>query len=151
MTANNMLQDTEAIEGKYTLFIEKTVASKLVWVLKGKNGWANSHAADSEDVVVIPFWSDRALAKVCAKDDWRGYLPVEIPLVEFLESWCVDMAENEMLAGINWDAKMVGKEAEALNVALDMLNRLKAINSAIAFKNYGSIDEFIADISESND
>lgn len=146
-----MLQDTEAIEGKYTLFIEKTVASKLVWVLRGKNGWANSHAGDNEDVVVIPFWSDRALAKVCAKDDWRGYLPVEIPLAEFLESWCVDMAENEILAGTNWDTNMLGKEAEALSVALDMLNRLKAINSAIAFKNYSSIDEFIADISESND
>lgn len=146
-----MLQDTEAIEGKYTLFIEKTVASKLVWVLKGKNGWANSHAADNEDVVVIPFWSDRALAKVCAKDDWRGYLPVEIPLAAFLESWCVDMAENEILAGTNWDTNMLGKEVEALGVALDMLNRLKAINSAIAFKNYISIDEFIADISESND
>jgi hypothetical protein len=146
-----MSQDTDAIEGKYTVFIEKTVASKLVWVLKGKNGWANSHAADNEEVVVIPFWSDRALAKLCARDDWKGYSPVEIPLAEFLESWCVDMSENEMLAGTNWDTSMVGKETEALQVALDMLNQLKAINSAITFKNYGSIDEFIADIRESND
>lgn len=146
-----MLQDIATIESKYKLFIEKTAASKLVWALKSKNGWANSHSNDSEDVDVIPFWSDRAYAKICARDDWKGYLPVEIPLAEFLESWCIEMADNEVLAGINWDANMFGKESAALNLALDILEQLNAINSAITFKNYSSINEFITEISESLD
>ncbi|WP_183556841.1 DUF2750 domain-containing protein [Mucilaginibacter sp. SP1R1] len=146
-----MLQDIATIESKYQLFIEQVAATKLVWVLKSKTGWANTHSSDSEEVDVVPFWSDRALAKVCARDDWRGYLPVEIPLVEFLENWCIGMAEMGTLAGINWDANMFGKESGAVNVAIDILKQLNVIDSAIAFKNYESINEFIADISESLD
>lgn len=146
-----MLQDTATTESKYKLFIEKTAASKLVWALKSKNGWANSHSNDSEDVDVIPFWSDRAYAKACARDDWKGYLPVEIPLAEFLENWCMEMADNEVLAGINWDANMFGKESTALALAVDILEQLNSINSAISFKNYSSINEFITEISESLD
>jgi hypothetical protein len=146
-----MLQDQATIESKYKLFIERAAASKLVWGLKSKDGWANSYSNDSEEVDVIPFWSDRAYAKICARDEWKGYIPVEIPLAEFLESWCVGMADEETLAGVNWDANMFGVESEALNVALDILNRLNAINSAITFKNYSSINEFITEISESLD
>lgn len=144
-----MLQDTATVEAKYQLFIEKVAATKLVWALKSKNGWANSHSNDSEEIDVIPFWSDRAYAKICARDDWKGYLPVEIPLAEFLEGWCIEMADNEVLAGINWDANMFGKESTALNLALGILEQLNSINSAITFKNYSSINEFITEISES--
>jgi hypothetical protein len=146
-----MLQDIATTESQYKLFIEKTAASKLVWALKSKNGWANSHSNESEEVDVIPFWSDRAYAKICARDDWKGYLPVEIPLAEFLESWCIEMADNEVLAGINWDANMFGKESTALNLAIDILEQLNSINSAISFKNYSSINQFITEISESLD
>jgi hypothetical protein len=143
-----MLQDTAAIESKYQLFISRVAATKLVWALKSKEGWANSHSNGSEESTVVPFWSDRALAKVCARDDWRGYLPVEIPLAEFLENWCIELAENEVLAGVDWDVNMFGKESAALNVALDILKQLDAIDSAIVFKNYSSINEFITEISE---
>ncbi|WP_448700413.1 DUF2750 domain-containing protein [Mucilaginibacter sp. AW1-3] len=143
-----MLHDTEAIETRYQLFIEQAAAAGLVWGLKNKGGFANSTSAEDEDVTVIPFWSDKALAKACARDDWKGYLPVAVPVVEFLESWCTEMAENGMLAGVNWDANMLGKEASPLHLVLDMLNKLKADNSAIKFENYGSIDDFIAQTAE---
>ena len=143
-----MLADENKIELIYEPFVQKAAASKLVWGLKSKEGWANSHSAQSEEVDLIPVWSDRALAKACARDDWRGYTPVEIPLVDFLENWCMGMAESETLIGINWDANMFGVESDAAQLALDILNRLQTINSAIVFKNYSSINEFIAEISE---
>jgi len=143
-----MLPDTDAIELKYNQFIDKAVALKSVWGLKGKGGWANSHSATDEAVGVVPFWSDRASAKICARDDWKGFLPTEILLSEFLESWCMEMGESESLAGINWDAKLLGLESDALQLAVDILNKLLGINSAIVFKNYSSISDFIADISE---
>ena len=99
-------------------------------------------------MTVIPFWSERAYAKICARDDWKSYSPTEVPLSIFLEDWCMGMAENDTLAGINWDANMLGKELDALELIVDVLNRLKVINSAIKFVNYSSIDEFIAEISE---
>jgi hypothetical protein len=143
-----MLQDTATTGLKYKLFIDTAVASKSVWGLKSKTGWAHSHSSDDEAVSVIPFWSDRALAKACARDDWKGYLPVQILLAEFLESWCVDMADENVLVGTNWDARMFGKEIHSLEVALDILNLLKASNTALVLKNYSSVDDFIANINE---
>ena len=78
-----MLQDTATIESKYQLFVEKTAATKMVWGLMSKEGWANSHSNNDEDVDVIPFWSDRAYAKACARDDWRGFTPTAIPWLNF--------------------------------------------------------------------
>ena len=141
-----MLQNTAIGESGYRSFITGAAASKLVWGLKNKQGWANSHAKDDEEIVVIPFWSDKALAKNCARDDWKGYLPVAIPLTEFLESWCIDMAENDALVGVNWDANMNGNESDALTVALDILNQLNADQTAIKFLNYDSVADFIAEI-----
>ena len=143
-----MLQDIATIESKYRSFVERVAASKLVWGLKSKSGWANSSSTDNEEIDVIPFWSDRAYAKVCARDDWKNYSAHEIPLAEFLEVWCTGMAEDETLVGVNWDANMFGKESDALIVALDVLNRLKEIDSVISFRNYNGIEEFIKEIRE---
>jgi hypothetical protein len=143
-----MSQQEEIIESKYNQFVERVAATKLVWGLKSKTGWANTESAEDEEVSVIPFWSERAYAKICARDDWKTYSPTEVPLSIFLEDWCMGMAENDTLVGVNWDANMLGKEVEALEVILDILNRLKSISSAIKFTNYGSIDEFITEISE---
>ncbi|WP_299359040.1 DUF2750 domain-containing protein [Mucilaginibacter sp.] len=144
----NMSEDKEITDQAYRSFIEKTAASKLVWGLYEKRGWASSHSAESEDVDLVPLWSERSLAKICAKGDWRGYTPTEIPLTEFLESWCLDLAENEIMIGVNWDANLMGWEAGALSVALDILTQLNEIQSAITFSNYSSIDEFITEVTE---
>ena len=144
-----MLQEIDTIDSKYNLFIEKVAASKLVWGLSNKKGWANADSNESEDITVVPFWSERAYAKACAKEDWRDFSAAEIPLADFLETWCVGMADDELLAGINWDANMLGKEIDTLSLALDLLNRLKAISSAIKFKNYAGVDEFITEIEAS--
>jgi hypothetical protein len=143
-----MLQDTATTESKYNLFIERVVTSKLVWGLQNKNGWANSYSNDSEEIDVIPFWSDRAYAKACAVDDWKSYAATSIPLSDFLENWCTGMIDEGILVGINWDAKMVGKECAASTLAVDILNRLKTINSAIEFIAYKNIDELISKINE---
>lgn len=144
-----MLQDTAAAEARYEAFVIQVAGSKLVWGLTNKEGWANTSANDDEETDVIPFWSDRAYAKACARDEWKGYMPTDMPLAEFLESWCVGMANDETMAGINWDSNMSGKECEALEVAYDILNQLNKIRSAIRFKNYASIDEFLHAIKES--
>ncbi|MES2809607.1 MAG: DUF2750 domain-containing protein [Bacteroidota bacterium] len=146
-----MTQDTTKLDSRYDLFVAKVAASKIVWGLQNKKGWANSHAADNEDTTVVPFWSERAYAKACAKDDWRDFTPTEIPLVDFLESWCLGMADDDLLAGINWDASMFGKEVNPFQLAVDILEQLKVIKSAIKFADFASIDDFIADIKVSLD
>ncbi|PLW88618.1 DUF2750 domain-containing protein [Mucilaginibacter sp.] len=142
-----MDQDTEAFEAGYKTFIEKAATIRSVWGLKGKGGWANAEASGEADAV-IPFWNDRAQAKICARDDWKGFLPTEILLADFLENWCVEMADNNTQAGINWNAQMQGVEVDALDLALDILHRLNEINSAITFSQYDSISQFIEAITE---
>lgn len=146
-----MLQDIATIETKYRLFIERTAATKLVWGLMSKQGWANSHSNHDEDVMVVPFWSDRAYAKACARDEWKQFTPESIHLADFLENWCPGMAEEGNLVGANWDANLFGKESGALDVALDILNKIKEMNSTIALRNYSNIDELIADINQAAD
>lgn len=146
-----MLQDIASIETKYQLFIERAAATKLVWGLMSKEGWANSHSNEDEDIAIIPFWSDRAYAKACARDDWKGFSPTSIPLAEFLESWCIGMAEQGDLIGANWDANMFGKESDALEVAIDIINKIKQMNSTLPLRNYSSLDELAADINQSAD
>lgn len=145
-----MLQDTATAETKYKLFIEKVAATKLVWGLLSKQGWANSSADSDDETDVIPFWSERGFAKACARDDWRGFTATEIPLADFLENWCIGMDENDTLVGANWDANMIGQEVEPLQVVFDILNRLKAINSTIKFKEYNNVEDFLTAINESN-
>ena len=141
-----MLEDIAAIDAKYKQFVEQAATSKLVWGLKDKQGWANTDSGAEEEGDVIPFWSDKAQAKACAREDWKGYLPTFIALPEFLESWCVEMAENNVLAGVNWDANMFGKEVNALELALDILEQVKTTGLDIKFLNYESVDAFIAEI-----
>jgi hypothetical protein len=141
-----MQEDTALIDAKYKEFVKQVAVSKLVWGLKDKQGWANTDSSGEEEGDVIPFWSDKASAKASARDEWKKYLPVAIPLPEFLESWCVEMAENGVLAGINWDTNMFGKEANALELALDILEQLKVAGTDVKFLNYESIDAFIAEI-----
>jgi hypothetical protein len=141
-----MLPDNTVIEARYKEFIEKVAATKLVWGLKDKQGLANTYSHDDEQVDVIPFWSDKAYAKTCARDEWKKYLPVAIPVAEFLESWCVEMAENGTLAGVNWDVNMYGTEAEALALALDILKQLNDTGADMKFSDYESISDFIAEI-----
>lgn len=140
-----MSEDT-AVDAKYKQFVEQATAAKLVWGLKDKQGWANTDSGAEEEGDVIPFWSDKAYAKASARDEWKKYLPVAIPLAEFLESWCVEMAENGVFAGTNWDANMFGKEANALELALDILEQAVASGTELKFLNYDSADAFIAEI-----
>lgn len=82
-------------------FIKRLVASREVWGLKSADGWAvststaNGHAGRS----ILPFWSERAYARQCAKEDWSHYQAMPIPLEVFLERWLVGMTADGCLAG----------------------------------------------------
>ena len=64
----------------------------------------------------MPFWSDRAYAKQCAKEDWSHYEPTPIPLPLFLERWLPGMAADGCLVGTNWNAHLCGHEIDPLEL-----------------------------------
>ncbi|ARS35106.1 DUF2750 domain-containing protein [Pontibacter actiniarum] len=137
-----MTEHAVDIEKQYKTFIQRVVDTERVWGLTKEDTWATSSSSEFEDTEVILFWSEEAGAKACAADEWAEYTPESISLVEFLENWCVGMYGDELLVGANWDANLIGKEAEPLVVALDVVTQLKAEGKTLEFEQYDSQQEF---------
>lgn len=137
-----MLQDSSIVHSKHLSFVERVVELDTVWALQNEEGCAVSNSNEYDDVEVIPFWSDKAYAAACAKEDWKEYRAVSMPLAEFLEDWCVGLHNDDLLVGTNWDANMFGEEANPLALALEILEKLKEKNKAITLTKYATMDEF---------
>ncbi|WP_242928992.1 DUF2750 domain-containing protein [Pontibacter vulgaris] len=143
-----MQQNGESNEATYKKFIERVVASDAVWGLSEGDIWATSSSNEFDDTEVILFWSSEAGAMACAEDEWDGYKAEQVPLVEFLENWCVGMYGDHLLAGLDWDAALSGKETEPLEAALDVINELKAQKKLVLFTNYDSLEDYESQIIE---
>ncbi|MCX2741839.1 DUF2750 domain-containing protein [Pontibacter anaerobius] len=137
-----MTEHANNIEHKYQNFIKHVVQSEEVWGLTKNETWATSSSSEFEDTEVILFWSDKAGASACAEDEWSDYTPESVTLVEFLENWCVGMYGDELLVGADWDRDLIGKEAEPLVVALDVVTQLKATGKTLEFTQYDNQEEF---------
>ena len=126
----------DKIEAQHQLFIRQSVESGFVWGLHCIDGWANADSCEFEEVVVYPFWSSPELAQTCAIQEWSIYQPKSLDLAEFLENWCVGMYKEYILAGINWDENMEGKEIDSLDLALQIIQELKRQKKELRYKLY---------------
>lgn len=129
-------------------FISTIVETNKVWGLTKDETWATSSSAEFEDTEVILFWSTEEGAKACAEDDWQEYKPESITLVEFLENWCVGMYGDALLVGPNWNADLTGIESEPLEIAMEVVNALKAKGKELEFTQYDSQQEFEEQVME---
>jgi hypothetical protein len=107
---------------RHERFIQRAVTSREVWGLKSADGWAisTSTANGRAGRSIMPFWSDRAFAEQCAKEDWEHYAPTPIPLEPFLGRWLVGMATDGCLVGTNWNAQLCGHEIEPLDLKQEL-------------------------------
>jgi hypothetical protein len=126
----------EKLEEQHKLFVLQSVESGQVWGLHCKEGWANADSCEFEEVIVYPFWSSAELAQSCAIQEWKIYQPKSLDLAEFLENWCVGMYKEYILAGINWNEQMEGKELDSLDLALQIIQELKRRNVQLKYKLY---------------
>ena len=112
-----MLDTQAACQERHNRFVRRVIAAGEVWGLKGPSGFCyapSNHTEDRRDV--IPFWSDRAYAKQCAKDAWASFEPTSIPLDTFLARWLPGMHADRVLAGTNWSVHLIGSEIEPLKL-----------------------------------
>jgi hypothetical protein len=120
------LDFTVASEERHRRFVQRVVASGIVWGLKDDEGWVTSSSTNDEtDRPIMPFWSDRAYAKQCASDEWSEYEPTQIPLDLFIEHWLPGMHGDGYLVGTNWNAQLSGHEIEPLQ----LLEEINACNA----------------------
>ena len=143
-----MLPETSSTEALYQQFINNVISNDEVWGLEGEEGLAISSSNSNDEQDVIPFWSSEALAQAVAADDWAGFKPSSMSLVDFLENWLSGMHNDEILAGADWDASLDGKEVEPLQLALDLANAAEAAGLDLEFSNYENLAEFRKEIKE---
>ncbi|AIZ64307.1 hypothetical protein PK28_12560 [Hymenobacter sp. DG25B] len=137
-----MIQDAATVDAKHQKFIDRICVSEIVWGLKSLNGWAISESNEFDNTELIPFWSDRAYAAACAKNEWSDYTPAEIPLVEFLENWCVGIHIDNGLIGTNMDSNMFCKEIEPLQLILDIISKMNKYKKPLKLSKYESSEDF---------
>jgi hypothetical protein len=135
----------------HDLFVKKICETGTVWGLENDNGFAMSSSADYEDASGEPlesicFWSDITLAKVCLKDEWAGYSTAKIELGDFLEHWCVGMANDGLVIGIDFDQNLIGYEIDPLLLVIDVYQELKNQGKEITLTDYLDLDELVKEI-----
>ncbi len=88
-----------ALDGpaRYKHFIKQVVDHGLVWGLY-QSGWALAATCDGAET--IPFWPGKQYAILCAHREWKGFVPKEINLQDFLEDWIPGMEEDKTQPGI---------------------------------------------------
>jgi hypothetical protein len=99
-------------------FVVEAIESGVVWGLATEQGdWALVDSERSDDVEVMPFWSDRRLAEPLCSGEWAVYQPVAIDLEEFLDDWLPGLHADVLMVGVNWDEQLVGEEYEPLDLS----------------------------------
>lgn len=136
------MNDNAKATASHRRFVEEIVNTGKVWGLKTAEGWANTPSAVYEDAHVLPFWSDMELAQAVAIEDWADYKPQAINLVEFLENWLIGMDDDGTIAGTNWDTDMVGTETEPLELALQIVQRLRVTKQFVRLKNFKDLNDY---------
>ena len=115
-----MLEPIAASNERHERFVHQVLESGEVWGLKSQAGWAVAPSNDDEDSRVLPFWSDRAYAAQCAREQWQDYSATRIPLGGFCDSWLPGMHKDGRLVGTNWNAHLIGKECKAMELLREL-------------------------------
>lgn len=109
---------------RYEYFLKKVSENKLIWGLAGIEGWCVCESNEYEDTGVMLFWSDEAYVRQCAVDEWSHYKPTSITLEEFMNNWLSGMNEDNLLVGVNWNAKLIGLEVEPVDLFKELQESL---------------------------
>ncbi len=104
-------------EENYHRFFVEAIDTGCLWSLQHNDeSWAVADSEKSNDVCVIPFWSQPEFAPQHCEGDWADYQVVAISLEEFMDDWLTGMHDDVVMVGINWDSNLEGEEYEPLDV-----------------------------------
>jgi len=106
---------------EYQRFVDEARELEIVWNLQSKDGFAICESSEFEDKQVMPFWSLEKDAIAACDEDWSNYAPNPIRFDEFVDAWLHGMDEDEIYAGINWNADLEGVEIEPVILIDDLL------------------------------
>lgn len=85
-------------------FMADVQSSQTLWALQDQasEGWVVLDSVNFENADVMPVWSNVELAKKHCVDEWENYIPKAISISDWLEFWVEDLAEDNVLIGVQW-------------------------------------------------
>lgn len=146
-----MFKNTADLKARHDKFVAETSTNGRVWALENKEGFATSGSNQFEDeeggaIKLICFWSDEKWARVCARESWSSYLPIEISLEDFLENWCIGMHSEGTLVGTNFDWNMFGTEIEPLELIIEIAESLKKKGIELNFRKFDGLEDLKTEV-----
>lgn len=88
-------------------FMASVKKTQTMWALQdtGSEGWVILDSINFEETDVMPLWSSAELASSHCSDEWQDYTPVAISVADWLEFWVEDLAEDNVMIGVNWQGE----------------------------------------------
>ena len=144
-----MSENSVETDKDLTIFVQEVVENEVVFTLSSKDGNESALCAsadfsddDGEDCPVLCFWSSEQRAKICQRDEWEGFEIERIDLAEFLENWCLGMAMDQVIPGLNFDQDLYGREEEAIQLAVLILDELELQQKELPLEKSASVAEY---------
>ncbi len=148
-------QKNISVKSDYDQFVKRVCATQLVYALESDDGFATSDSAELEDeegepVQLVFFWSEQAMAEACIKNSWADCRVIEVPLADFMETWCVELNNDGFLTGTDFDWDKPGEETEPLELVLDLGQQLRKNKSGIRFSKFKDLVDLEKQIKAAN-
>lgn len=127
-------------------FIDNIIKNNKVFVIEFKDEIAISQSLLFKDdkgnpVNVVCFWSNRQTAAKCCIDDWQSYKPQEICIATFIEDYLVNVYNESFIAGLDFNEKMEGVEADPLDLILELIKSLKKNKINLEFEYFKNLTD----------
>lgn len=111
-----------------TDFLTQVKQSQQLWALQEPTSedWVVLDSINYENAEVMPVWSSAELAQTHCCDEWQGYQPAQISVAEWLEFWVEDLAQDQVMVGVNWHGEedYVELELAEFSQAIGEIERL---------------------------
>ena len=130
-------------------FINEITDSEKVFILEDKNGIAFTDSLFFNDennapIAVICFWSELDVAQQNCVSGWEDYKVREVCLVTFIEDYLIQIYNDSLIVGINFNEKMEGHEADPLDLTASILSVLKKKNKQLEFEYFKNLLKLVS-------
>lgn len=125
-------------------FLTEILRTQKIYLLEDKNGIAYSDSIffnldKGSPVPVICFWSNLKDAEKAKIVNWKNYTIEEICLATFIEDFLVQIYNDSLIAGLNFNDGMEGFEADPLNLISVIIEKIKKEKIELEFEYFKNI------------
>ena len=126
------------LDPAYQSFINTLLAQQVVYTLMNdEDDWAECPSSeydghDGEPIPVYCVWATAEAAQVCQTEEWADYQIEAISLADFLQDCLLNLDEDEILVGIEFDVELYGMEIEPIELLGDILDAAEQQGKVLA-------------------